>query len=139
MVTLTQIFNLQVHLYSIFDQQASVIFNSASKPTGKGCLKKQFELPTPFIRLYDEEGNYTGIRHYTMGLNKAIQPLESTTCILPDREPLPDLNDEVTGYISEDEDDEYDILQCEQEDESENCLHGSNGTIDLPITHLSTS
>ena len=74
-----------------------------------------------------------------MGLNKAIQPLESTTCILPDREPLPDLNDEVTGYISEDEDDEYDILQCEQEDESENCLHGSNGTIDLPITHLSTS
>ena len=94
----------------------------------KRLLEETVELPTPFICLYDEEGNYTG-------LTNATQRLESTTCALPDYEPTPHLVDEVTGHISEN-DDECDILQCEQEDESENCLHGSTVTIYLPITHF---
>jgi len=39
---------------------------------------------------------------------------------------------------SESEDDEYDILLCEQEDESENCLQDSTVTLDLPNKHVST-
>ena len=72
-----------------------------------------------------------------MALTNASQLLESTTCALPDCEPIPHLVDEVTGHIFENEDDDkYDIVQCEQEDESENCLHGSTVTVDLPITHF---
>ena len=63
------------------------------------------ELPTPFIRLYDEEGNYTGIRNYKMGLENVTQPLDSSACALPDCEPIPHPNDEVTGHTSESKDD----------------------------------
>ena len=104
----------------------------------KRLLEKMVELPTPFIRLYDEEGNYTGIRNYKMGLENVTQPLDSSACALPDCEPIPHPNDEVTGHTSESEDDEYDILLCEQEDESENCLQDSTVTLDLPNKLVST-
>ena len=89
-------------------------------------------------QLYAEEGNYTGIRNYKMGLENVTRPLDSSACALPDCEPIPHPIDEVTGHTSESEDDEYDILLCEQEDEIENCLQDSTVTLDLPNKHVST-
>ena len=88
-------------------------------------------------QLYAEEGNYTGIRNYKMGLENVTRPLDSSACALPDCEPIPHPIDEVTGHTSESED-EYDILLCEQEDEIENCLQDSTVTLDLPNKHVST-
>ena len=73
-----------------------------------------------------------------MGLENVTRPLDSSACALPDCEPIPHPNDEVTGHTSESEDDEYDILLREQEDESENCLQDSTVTLDLPNKHVST-
>ena len=59
-----------------------------------------------------------------MALTNASQLLESTTCALPDCEPIPHLVDEVTGHIFENEDDDkYYIVQCEQEDDCRSTHH----------------